>query len=78
MKSKTKRNSTWKATKKIISRNTPILLLFVLIHSLLFSFLIEPAGRFLWTTALRFSPIEYLTLDNLWQLLISHWSFWSS
>lgn len=71
MKSKSKRNSTWKATKKIISRNTPILLLFVLIHSLLFSFLIEPAGRFLWTTALRFSPIEYLTLDNLWQLLIS-------
>lgn len=66
-----KKPGNWKVVKNVLRINIPTLTIFVIIYNLLYSFILKPIGRFLWFTATRFSPISYITMENLLKLLIS-------
>lgn len=71
MRTKTKKISNWKLANNLLRINTPTLILFVVVYNLFYSFAVRNVGRFLWTVGLTLSPINYITNDNLLQLLIS-------
>lgn len=68
---KEKKPKNWKVVKNILRINIPTLTIFVIIYNLLYSLVITPLGKLLWSIAIKLSPISYITKDNLLQLLLS-------
>ena len=66
-----KKPKNWKVVKNILRINIPTLTIFVIVYNLLYSLVLTPAGKLLWSIAIRLSPISYITKDNLLQLLLS-------
>lgn len=70
-KKEERKPNNWRVVKNILRINIPTLLIFVIIYNLLYSVILTPAGKLLWSIAIKLSPISYITKDNLLQLLLS-------
>ena len=70
-RNKEKKPNNWRVVKNILRINIPTLTIFVIIYNLLYSLVLVPAGKLLWSISIRLSPISYITKDNLLQLLLS-------
>ena len=70
-KEKENKPKNWRVVKNILRINIPTLTIFVIIYNLLYSIVLTPIGKLLWSIAIRLSPISYITKDNLLQLLLS-------